>query len=145
MWTCSFYSHESALAEFEHGGPRLFASTPSHESTWQKAMTRVGTDLASATITSRLEQHSSMATPQDIAAQLGLVDPRLLLCGTASKVGMQDVNRSVAYLGGMMPGLLAVIFFSTPKLRRQWAFRILVFALIVQIARCSLGLQVSWP
>lgn len=85
-----------------------------------------------------------MATPLDIAAQLGLVDPRLLLCQAVVDDGMQDGAVAAAYLGGMIPAVLAVVFLSTPKLRRQWAFRILVFALIVNLVRCALGMRVSW-
>lgn len=57
--------------------------------------------------------------------------------------GLQSSTQSTAFLGSMIPALAAVIFLSTPRLRRQWSFRILVFALIVTIIRCALAMEVS--
>lgn len=43
-----------------------------------------------------------------------------------------------AILGSLVPVFLAVVLLSTPRLRAQWSFRILTFALIIYILRCGL-------
>lgn len=55
---------------------------------------------------------------------------------------IQGAARASAYLGSLVPTVLAVVFLSTPRLRRQWAFRILVLALIVALGKGILELQV---
>lgn len=64
-------------------------------------------------------------------------------CGWYADVDIQADARSAAFFGSYAPACLAIVFLSTPRLRKQWAFRILVFALVCAMSKDMLGLNVS--
>lgn len=68
---------------------------------------------------------------------------RVLACGYAADIDVQAGARASAFLGSYILSAFAVVFLSTPRLRRQWAFRILVVALMFAISKCIVELKVS--
>lgn len=64
-------------------------------------------------------------------------------CIAWAALDLQTSDGVAGFLGSLVPVSLAVTLLSTPRLRKQWAFRILMVALIVLIVRCTLKLQVS--
>lgn len=56
-------------------------------------------------------------------------------CGYVARGDVEATNRSAAFLGSLVPASVAIVLLSTPRLRRQWAFRILVFAVVFTMAR----------
>lgn len=69
------------------------------------------------------------------------VDP-LLECIAYPSEDMRSSDDTAALLGSLVPISLAVVLLSTPRLRAQWSFRILVFALVVLILQSVIKLHV---
>lgn len=67
----------------------------------------------------------------------------MLYCAATALNAMEDGNVGAAMLGTVVPAAFTVALLSTPRLRRQWDFRILVFALCVLLVRSILQIAVS--
>lgn len=85
---------------------------------------------------------SNMASSSPINVPFPL-DAYLPSCVAFADSTVQNNARAASFSGAMLPSLLAVVFLSTPRLRTQWAFRILVFALLVNLGKVLLEMQVS--